>query len=248
MGTVRNARHAAIDEPAAAVATAVVAPAFSLQSISAPPRWIPVAACLLAAFLLAYVQAAVAQTFSSPLSSTLPPSAAMPYDAALAQYRGGEAARALETIDAALAQDARDLRLRFLRAVVLAELGRDDAAIEAFRTMAQEFPELPEPHNNLAVLLAARGELDAAHQALQDALRAAPGYSLAHENLGDLHLRLALRAYEAARTEDPGNRSAVAKLGFAREVIDRVTAVTGAGSSRPVPASSRPDSLPTRRP
>jgi hypothetical protein len=53
-------------------------------------------------------------------------------------------------------------------------------------------------------------------------VRAMPSYALAHENLGDLHLRLAARAYENARRLDPDNPSAAAKLGLAKELIDRV--------------------------
>jgi Flp pilus assembly protein TadD len=64
--------------------------------------------------------------------------------------------------------------------------------------MTEEFPDLPEPYNNLAVLHAADGQLDRARTLLESALRLDPGYRVAHENLGDVFVRLALRAYEAA--------------------------------------------------
>jgi Tfp pilus assembly protein PilF len=209
--------------------------AFSLTSISAGLLW------LLAAAAIALAPAAArAQLLPAPIERPAPPAASLPYDAALAQYRRGDLADALASVEQALAQDRRDLRLRFLRAVVLSGLGRDAAAIEAFRSMADEFPELPEPHNNLAVLLAARGELDAAHRALQDALRASPGYALAHENLGDLHLRLAQRAYEQARQSDPASQPVATKLRLTAETVERV--------SRLAPAPAAPDPANLRRP
>jgi tetratricopeptide (TPR) repeat protein len=222
MNTVRSVHQAS------AATTARTPAAHERRSISAAPWRTFAAACL-----LAVANAAAAQTFSVPMSRTVPPAVTMPYDAALAQYRSGDMALALASLEAALAQDARDFRLRFLRAVVLAELGRSDAAIDAFTAMTREFPELPEPYNNLAVLHAAKGELDTAHQALQDALRASPGYALAHENLGDLHLRLAQRAYETARTRDPASRSAPAKLALANELVQRIGSMNTSPPRRP---------------
>jgi Flp pilus assembly protein TadD len=64
--------------------------------------------------------------------------------------------------------------------------------------MTQDFPEMPEPYNNLAVLEAAAGRLDQARSLLDTALRHDPAYRTAHENLGDVLMRLAQRAYEAA--------------------------------------------------
>jgi tetratricopeptide (TPR) repeat protein len=206
------------------------------SSISAP-----VAGLLLAAFALPAAPHAAAQpavpaldqplgpTGQQPtLPTTRPPArieqsaVSLPYDSALAEYRAGNLEPALAIVDRALQVDARDIRLRFLRGVILTESGRAEAAIEVFEAMTRDFPELPEPYNNLAVLHAARGELEAAQRALQDAVRAVPSYALAHENLGDLHLRFAARSYEQARRLDPGNTSAASKLGLATELIGRV--------------------------
>jgi len=66
--------------------------------------------------------------------------------------------------------------------------------------MTTRYPELPEPWNNLAVLYAARGDIDRAHDALQNALRANPNYPAARANLADIQLMLAKRSYgEASR-------------------------------------------------
>ena len=83
--------------------------------------------------------------------------------------------------------------------VVLAELGRSSDAIKIFSDITTKHPELPEPHNNLAVLHAAAGELDAAKAALDQALRVQPDHAQAQENLGDVLVRLALRAYQHAQ-------------------------------------------------
>jgi len=146
----------------------------------------------------------------------------VPYDGAIAAYRAGRADEALELAERALEADPRNPQLRFLRGVILAERDRADEAIDAFTGLTEDFPELAEPYNNLAVLHARRADWDRARQALEQSIRAVPGYALAHENLGDVHLQLAARAYEQAGRLDPRNESARSKLGLARELIARV--------------------------
>lgn len=113
-------------------------------------------------------------------------------------HQSGQTAVALERVERALQAEPRDASLRFLKAVMLADSGRPAEAAEIYTRLTQEFPELPEPFNNLAVLHAAEGRLDEARQALEIALRNDPAYATAHENLGDIHVRLAARAYERA--------------------------------------------------
>ena len=74
----------------------------------------------------------------------------------------------------------------------------------------------------LAVMLAAEGNLDGARSALESAVRALPGYALAQENLGDVYLRMAARAYERAAQLDPKASAAREKLTLARELLGRV--------------------------
>lgn len=114
------------------------------------------------------------------------------------QFRGGDAAGAMQRLDQALAARPGDARLRFLQGVLLSETDRQTDAAAVFERMTEEFPELPEPYNNLAVLQAAAGQFDRARSLLETALRLDPGYRIAHENLGDVFVRLAQRAYEAA--------------------------------------------------
>ena len=114
------------------------------------------------------------------------------------QFQRGETAQAQARLELALAQHPDDPSLRFLKAVLLSETGHGTEAAAGFERLTQEFPDLPEPYNNLAVLQAAAGQLDAARALLETALRLDPGYRTAHENLGDVFVRLAQRAFEAA--------------------------------------------------
>ena len=65
-----------------------------------------------------------------------------------------------------------------------------------FLGLTQDFPELPEPHNNLAVLYAGQGHYEKARAALDLAIQTEPNYPIAYENLGDVYLQLAIQAYE----------------------------------------------------
>lgn len=135
---------------------------------------------------------------------------------------------ALASLETALKRHPRDPQLRFLYGVVLAEQNRADDAIGVFEQLTQDFPELPEPHNNLAVMLAGRGELDRARSALENAVRALPAYALAQENLGDVYVRMAARAYERAGQLDPRSSAARTKLALARELVLRLAPAPGA--------------------
>jgi tetratricopeptide (TPR) repeat protein len=104
--------------------------------------------------------------------------------------------------------------------VILTELARPNEAFDVFQKLTQDYPELPEPYNNLAVLYAARGEYERARANLEMAIRTRPDYATAYENLGDVYARLASQAYEKAAQLDPKGRSAGAKLALARELVN----------------------------
>jgi tetratricopeptide (TPR) repeat protein len=160
--------------------------------------------------------AAQAQALSEPAA------AATALEQARRLFAEGKRNDALTVVDRALERSPRDAALRFTRGVMLGEAGRVDEALQVFIGLTQDYPELPEPHNNLATLYAARGELDKARVALEDAVRALPSYALAHENLGDVYLRMAQRAWVRAGELDPRS-DAPAKLSIARELVHRIT-------------------------
>ena len=114
------------------------------------------------------------------------------------QFRRGETQAALQSLEQGLQARPGDAGLRLLKAIILSESGRPTDAARLLEQLTQDFPELPEPYNNLAVLQAAAGRLQQARASLESALRLDPLYRTAHENLGDVLVRLALQAYEAA--------------------------------------------------
>lgn len=133
----------------------------------------------------------------------------------------GRHAQALQRADAQIAKNPRDAQMRFVRGVILSELKQPAAARDVFQRLTEEFPELPEPYNNLAVLYAGEGRLEAARAALEMALAAAPNYGTAYENLGDVYLQMAADAYQRATALEPGNRQIGAKLTLSRELISK---------------------------
>jgi tetratricopeptide (TPR) repeat protein len=131
----------------------------------------------------------------------------------------GEFNEAMRLVDKAMENAPRDLQLRFMKGLILVDQNRGDEAISVFEGLTQDFPEVGEPHNNLAVLFAGKGDLDKARAALERAILAQPDYALAHENLGDIHLRLAERSYAEANRKNPSSKAAKAKLDQAKEWV-----------------------------
>lgn len=130
-------------------------------------------------------------------------------------------AQALARADSFLAVRPKDAQMRFLKGVILTEQKKSAEAMELFVQLTRDFPELPEPYNNLAVIHAAQGRYDQARAALEAALRVAPSWAVAHENLGDIHLRLAEQAYAKAGALEPNNAGVARKLAQARSLYAR---------------------------
>jgi Flp pilus assembly protein TadD len=141
-------------------------------------------------------------------------------------HRGGDSTGAVKLADEILTARPKDAQVRFVKGVVLAESGRREEAIAVFQGLTEDFPELAEPHNNLATLHAAQGDYERARIALEQALRSNPGYATAHENLGDVHGMLASRAYARALALDPANARLPGKLALARELFTAKPATT----------------------
>lgn len=132
----------------------------------------------------------------------------------------GKNVEALQKADQFLSSKPRDPMMRFLRGISLSQAGRAPEAITAFTKLTEDFPELPEPFNNLAVLYAQQGQYDKARTALEMAIRTNPSYATAYENLGDVYAKLASQAYSKALQID--TRSAVApKLAMIRDLFPK---------------------------
>lgn len=126
-----------------------------------------------------------------------------PYDELQRLIRADQPAQAIERADAWLAQRPKDPQVRFLKGMAQTRLGDTEAAYTTFTELVRDYPELPEPHNNLAVLHAGAGRLDQARAALETALQLNPDYTTAYQNLGDVYLRLASQAYRQSLRLSP---------------------------------------------
>jgi tetratricopeptide (TPR) repeat protein len=91
-----------------------------------------------------------------------------------------------------------DVQLEFQHARALAALNRIDESLDIYTAMTTNYPELPEPWNNMAVIYASRGDIDRAQEALRSALLADPNYPAARANLADVQLMQAKRSYGQA--------------------------------------------------
>jgi colicin import membrane protein len=140
--------------------------------------------------------------------------------------RAGQYAEALTRTDAVLAKHPRDAQLRFTKGLILAEQNRSAEAIAVFSKLTEDFPDLPEPYNNLAVLYAADGQYDKARAALDMAMRTNPTYATALENLGDVYAKLASQAYDKALQIDPGANVPQPKLTLLRSLNGNTTGGT----------------------
>lgn len=152
----------------------------------------------------------------------------------------GQADKALERVDQYLKSRPKDARGRFLRGIVLTEQNKPNDAIRVFTELTQDFPELPEPYNNLAVLHASQGQYDKARAALEMAIRTHPSYATAHENLGDIYAKMASQAYDKALQLDKANQGAQTKLNLIKDLFSntRPTRVATATSPKPAPAAT----------
>jgi tetratricopeptide (TPR) repeat protein len=162
--------------------------------------------------------------------------------------RSGKLPEALSAADQFLASKPRDPQMRFLKGVILAESGRSTDAIGVFVKLTEEYPDLPEPYNNLAVLYASQGQHEKARGMLEAAIRTNPSYATAHANLGDVYARLASQAYSKALQLDASQTEVQPKLALIKELFAS-TAVKPApqlvaAATAPVPPPTRATTTP----
>src|SRR6267378_614231 len=173
------------------------------------------------------------------LAFSAPPSRADELQDIDALVKNGQHAKALERVNKYLAQKPGDPKGRFIKGVILAEQNKGAEAIEVFAALSRDYPELPEPYNNLAVLYAAQGQYEKARQQLEMSIRTHPSYATAYENLGDVYTKLASQAYDKALQFDSSNSAAKNKLSLIRDLISsnrlpRSSSASVAASPEPV--------------
>ncbi len=152
-------------------------------------------------------------------------------------------ADALNRANQLIAQNPHDAKARFLKGLILAEQNKTADAINIMTGLTEDFPELPEPWNNLAVLYAAQGKYDRAQHALEMAIHTNPSYATANENLGDLYARMASQAYDKALQIDKSNPKIHTKLALIKEIVTGKSTVqcsTEPDSNKSITPSPRP--------
>lgn len=181
---------------------------------------------------VAGVAAALVSIGSAVLAQPVPPPIGdipvdrvdpIPLDEVKKLITAGNYPQALLQADQYLVKNPRDAQMRFVRGVILTDMRNTEAARAVFQQLVEDFPELPEPYNNLAVLYAADGQLGRARAALETALLARPDYATAHENLGDIYLQMAAEAYQRASSLQPGNKALSTKLAVARDIVSKTS-------------------------
>lgn len=173
------------------------------------------------------------------LLAALPARAADEAEAIRALLVRGDATSALERAERAAAAAPREPQWVFLRGVALMDLRRDAEALVLFERMTEEYPELADPWNNIALLQVRAGRLDAARGALETALRHDPAHRTARANLGLVHLMLAAQLWEALAASGPVDPQLVRRLQGVRALLG----TPGAGASAtaaPAPAAGPP--------
>ena len=138
-------------------------------------------------------------------------------------YQQKQHTQALDKVNGILSGTPKDARARFLKGLILTEQGNPADAIKIFSALTEDYPEQPEPYNNLAVLYASQGQYDNAKLALEMAIRAHPSYATAHDNLGDIYIKMASQAYDRALQLDNSNATTKAKLKMTQDLLKNLT-------------------------
>src|SRR3954452_5571665 len=142
--------------------------------------------------------------------------------------KAGQHQQAMERVNKVLGAKPRDPQARFLKGLIYTEQGNTKDAIDIFTKLTQDFPNLPEPYNNLAVIYASQGQYEKARASLEQSIRTHPSYATAYENLGDVYAKLASQAYDKALQLDSSNTGAQNKLSLVRDLVGGPTTVAAA--------------------
>lgn len=153
--------------------------------------------------------------------------------------KAGKFVEALSKTNEYLSKHPSDPQMRFMKGVLLTEQNKSEEAIAVFTKLTEDYKDLPEPYNNLAVLYAANGQYDKARVALEKAIRTNPSYMTAYENLGDVYGKMASQAYDKALALGSNNAPpAKSKLTLLRNFS------SSTGAKFAAPESAAPASAP----
>lgn len=155
-------------------------------------------------------------------------------------YQQGKLDAAMAKVTTGLQQQPKDAQGRFMKGLILTEQKKVTEAIQTFTSLTEDYPELPEPYNNLAVLYAGQGNYDKAKAALELAIHTHPAYATAHENLGDIYAQLARRAYDKALQLDKSNVTAQSKLALVKDMFSVPKSLATPPTTAPATAATPP--------
>src|SRR3989304_2442705 len=147
-------------------------------------------------------------------------------------FKQGQHNQALVKVNGFLAGKPKDAQALFLKGLIFTEQGKTTDAVKMFSALTEDYPDLPEPYNNLAVLYASQGQYDKAKLALEMAIRTHPSYATAHENLGDIYAKMASQAYDRALQLDRSNTATKTRLAMIQDLF------AGGARSKPAPVHS----------
>jgi tetratricopeptide (TPR) repeat protein len=161
---------------------------------------------------------------------------------------------AVNLINQQLKANPRNVQIRFVKARLQIEMRKFDDAKKTLIEITQQFPELPEPYNNLAAIAANQGNWIEARDYLELALKLRPTYAIAAANLGEIYIRLGAQAYEnAAKGAQTNQRQYTLRAKALLDVL-KPPARRPAGAVPAKPASdasqntNSPTNLPESRP
>ncbi|PUE56200.1 hypothetical protein B9Z36_11235 [Limnohabitans sp. Rim8] len=154
-----------------------------------------------------------------PGQSTLPTVISTPHNDVRKLLRQAKYPQALLLVNKGLAANPRDPQMQFWQGYIFEQLGQPEMALKVYIDLTQEYPELAEPHNNLGVIYAAKGDYPNAKASLDKALRANPNYAAAHENMGDLLVNMARHSYAQSLAIEPKQRDLTQKMERLKPVL-----------------------------
>ncbi len=162
---------------------------------------------------------------------------------------------AIDLVNSHIKKSPRNVQLRFLKARLQIELRQFDQAKKTLVEITQQFPELPEPYNNLAALAANQDQWIEARDYLELALKLRPSYAIASANLGEIYIRLGAQSYENAAEAQPNQRLFSNRAKALRDILKpppkRAAVVTPtvtpavAPINNPIPSTNLPESRPS---
>ena len=198
---------------------------------------------LMRLFAQSTVLAALMTAFMALFSTALLAGPAEDLKDAAKLYQQNKFDGAMTKVNGVLAQTPKDAQGRFLKGLIFTEQKKIADAIQMFTSLTEDYPELPEPYNNLAVLYAGQGNYDKAKAALELAIHTHPTYGTAYENLGDIYAQLARRSYDKALQLDKSNATAQSKLAMVKDLFQPPRPTLASTSASSAAAAAKTEAI-----